>query len=515
VNRLYRRVIGIITGFVALGSAVASSAAIQASNTQIIQISQSPPAQEAGPFEIFGRPLTLRKGFDVKLELDVTHAVRVEVGSRSFALSGKGGNVSGSGRIALEGGEVYPVKETYVFKASVDSVFIKGEFPVEFTIEWSVLPLDTGVYNFGITGVVRQLDVVVSGDVAGNLKADLLGTRIVLPIATVRDIPGGEKLVYQASFAGKFERTSTLDWTGQVIPEWDVSGDGVTDIVDLVRVARRFGEVGVSAREDVNGDHVINIVDLVLIALHFGERLRLPAAPAVVDSGNRSAAARLIESPLPDRRRRVDVIVDADAPLAAYDVSFDLDPRCALESVENGTRIGRGFSYRVPTQDGSARFIGVGVPVRQEAFREGTVVSLIFQVPDDVNVEPARLRSLTLADAQARLIQTRVESSSRPRKTFSVSGLRQNYPNPFNPETWIPFALSASAETTIEIFDVAGRRVRTLHLGILPAGEYLTRDRAAYWDGRNDFGEPVASGTYLVRLTSGSVDEVRRIVLAR
>jgi hypothetical protein len=501
---------------VALAGGSVSDAAIQASNTQTVRISQSPPAQEAGPFELFGKPLTLKKGFDVKLELDVTHTVRVEVGDRSFSVSGKGGTISGSGRIGLQGGEVYPVKETYTFKAAVDSVFIKGEFPVDFTVEWNVLALDTGVYNFGVTGSVQELNAVIAGDVAGSLKADALGSRIVIPVATVREVPGGQKLVYQATFTGRLERTATLDWTGQTIPEWDVDGDGSTNIVDLVRVALRFGEVGVSTREDVNGDKVVNIVDLVILARHFGESLRLPAAPSLAAVGGQ-ASARLVERPMADGRMRVDLIADSDVPVAAYDVTLDLSPRWSLESVENGDGIGQGFTYRVPTADSRVRSIGVATPVRTNAVGERTVASFVCRPLSAANAVPATLRSLTLADTQARIVWTRIEPATRRTTTFvaATTELRQNFPNPFNPETWIPFSLASSGRTTIEVFDIAGRRVRTLDLGVLEAGDYASRDRAAYWDGRNDFGEPVASGIFLYRLTSGSVVETRRMVVAR
>ena len=78
--------------------------------------------------------------------------------------------------------------------------------------------------------------------------------------------------------------------------------------------------------------------------------------------------------------------------------------------------------------------------------------------------------------------------------------LRQNYPNPFNPETWIPYNLASDANVEITIYNVQGHRIRTLSLGTQPAGSYLTKDRAAHWDGRSDTGELVSSGIYLYHL---------------
>ena len=74
------------------------------------------------------------------------------------------------------------------------------------------------------------------------------------------------------------------------------------------------------------------------------------------------------------------------------------------------------------------------------------------------------------------------------------TALLANYPNPFNPETWIPYQLETSAEVTLTIYAVDGQTVRQLELGHQAPGTYQTRSRAAYWDGRNEYGEPVASG---------------------
>ena len=84
-----------------------------------------------------------------------------------------------------------------------------------------------------------------------------------------------------------------------------------------------------------------------------------------------------------------------------------------------------------------------------------------------------------------------------------TSALLPNYPNPFNPETWIPYRLADPAEVSIYIHAADGKLVRTLALGELPAGVYQHKSRSAYWDGRNEFGEFVASGVYFYTLTAG------------
>ena len=87
--------------------------------------------------------------------------------------------------------------------------------------------------------------------------------------------------------------------------------------------------------------------------------------------------------------------------------------------------------------------------------------------------------------------------------TPKATVLLANFPNPFNPETWIPYHLSKDADVTLHIYAINGTLVRTLALGHQAAGMYQSRSRAAYWDGRNEFGEPVASGVYFYTLTAG------------
>ena len=105
---------------------------------------------------------------------------------------------------------------------------------------------------------------------------------------------------------------------------------------------------------------------------------------------------------------------------------------------------------------------------------------------------------------------TRAEAPP-PKETVLLA----NYPNPFNPETWIPYQLSEAAEVTVTIHASDGKLVRTLELGQMPAGAYSDKDRAAYWDGRNAQGEPVASGVYFYTLTAGDFSATRKMVIRK
>ena len=93
--------------------------------------------------------------------------------------------------------------------------------------------------------------------------------------------------------------------------------------------------------------------------------------------------------------------------------------------------------------------------------------------------------------------------------------LLANYPNPFNPETWIPYQLATDTDVHILIYDARGILVRRHELGHQPAGTYTSRSRAAYWDGRNDVGERVASGVYFYTLTADDFMATRKMLIRK
>jgi len=93
--------------------------------------------------------------------------------------------------------------------------------------------------------------------------------------------------------------------------------------------------------------------------------------------------------------------------------------------------------------------------------------------------------------------------------------LLQNYPNPFNPETWIPFKLALPAYVEIRIYNLAGQLVRKICLGNRPAGMYVSKDRAAYWNGRNSEGEKVSSGIYFYHFLAGDYNATKRMLILK
>ena len=104
-----------------------------------------------------------------------------------------------------------------------------------------------------------------------------------------------------------------------------------------------------------------------------------------------------------------------------------------------------------------------------------------------------------------------VNIAAAPRHTR----LFQSYPNPFNPEVWIPYELAKEAPVSIEIYRITGEWVRTLELGVKTQGRYITKEEAAYWDGRTQLGERASSGVFFYVLKAGEFTATRKMVIVK
>ena len=145
------------------------------------------------------------------------------------------------------------------------------------------------------------------------------------------------------------------------------------------------------------------------------------------------------------------------------------------------------------------------------------------------SLNPQILEQLTAADVKEWLTQAQKITLTDPDYKRGITVLEQlhkalipkttallpNFPNPFNPETWIPYHLAKDADVTLHIYAMNGTLVRTLTLGHQAAGMYQSRSRAAYWDGKNEFGEKVATGVYFYTLTAGDFTATRRMLIMK
>lgn len=217
------------------------------------------------------------------------------------------------------------------------------------------------------------------------------------------------------------------------------------------------------AKEDVNQDEWVNIQDLVMVAANIGKYPRHPRTDVNGDGFvNVLDLIAIYQSDNWGRetgKRETRVNEPNDPPALAPLAKGNADPA-----------IIRGWIDLAQNEDDGSVVFDQGI---------------------------ANLKSLLV--------------SKKPTETR----LLRNYPNPFNPETWIPYQLAETADVSVKIYSMNGNPIRTLKLGHQSAGTYINKNQAAYWDGRNEFGEQVATGIYFYMLTAGEFSATRKMVILK
>jgi len=107
------------------------------------------------------------------------------------------------------------------------------------------------------------------------------------------------------------------------------------------------------------------------------------------------------------------------------------------------------------------------------------------------------------------------DALASPANAPSQTALSSAFPNAANPETWFPFQLSEASEVKIQIYNASGQWVKTLDLGYKEVGYYLNKEKAAFWNGRNDRGERVASGIYYYTMQTRNFTATGKVVILK
>ena len=215
---------------------------------------------------------------------------------------------------------------------------------------------------------------------------------------------------------------------------------------------------GVELSGDVNGDGTVNILDMVLIGQNLGQK-PLPNSRADV---NKDGQVNVLDLVL--------VAEDFGEKVAAAPVEIEPAKTISLSSEE---------------------LIAV-----QRSLR---TLEAVPEKSSNVKITIQFLRTWLASENHS----------------VKKTKLLPNYPNPFNPETWIPYQLARPAEVSLHIYTVDGRLIRTLALGHQLEGIYQSKDRAVFWDGRNEVGEPVASGAYFYTFTAGDFTATRKMLILK
>ena len=324
-----------------------------------------------------------------------------------------------------------------------------------FTVNTPITPLQLPMATGGTLPYTYTLSPIPDGLAFDAARRALSGTPTTL---------GTTNVTYTATDATS--AYATLNFTIEVIDATtpppgddplDVNRDGQVTVIDLAIVALFYGTqvpAGVNFPVDVNGDGVVNLSDLMAVAQGIDAA---GGNAGIIEISQEEMEAALVAAA--EQAAALEVI--AEAPMQRHALFLP-----------------RGVVYNnVAAALADARHLGH-------------------------NSVPAVLEGL---------LQRLTEMAAIP----ETSALLPNYPNPFNPETWIPYHLAKAANVTLTIYDVRGSVVRELTLGHQSAGVYESRGRAAYWDGKNQIGEKVASGVYFYTLTAGEFNATRKLLIAK
>ena len=114
--------------------------------------------------------------------------------------------------------------------------------------------------------------------------------------------------------------------------------------------------------------------------------------------------------------------------------------------------------------------------------------------------------TIRVIDPRGDIIQEKLDDLSVPLKF----ALGNNFPNPFNTSTLMDIEIPISTELSLEIHNLLGQRVKTLHHGKASPGQYQFK-----WDGRDDNGQFVASGLYVINFRSIQFHESKKVLFVR
>ena len=380
---------------------------------------------------------------------------KVTLGATSF-----GGISSGDGTLATVTFEVIEVKESMI---AIDETILTdsdGEhllhlaYGVE-VVEPSLLP-STAVVSLTPSSVLSPAvgeQLTFNVDIAGGRNVEDFQLTFDYDQSTLEFI-SKSRGNYLAGGIGNGDGTlETVTFEVIDVKASTVSVSGHLVAANGLRSIPTFEstEVVVPLLGDVNRDGVVNILDLVLVASKFGQRVS--GSPADVNEDGVVNIVDLVK------------VAGAIGGGAAAPSAWILDLKIA------------------PTRT-------------------------------DVQQWLSEARQLNLTDANSQRgirFLDQLLAALTPKETV----LLPNFPNPFNPETWIPYQLAEPADVTVMIYAVDGTLVRSLVLGHQPIGIYQGKSRAAYWDGRNALGEPVASGIYFYTFTAGEFTATRKMLIMK
>jgi len=324
-------------------------------------------------------------------------------------------------------------------------------------------------------------------------------------------------------------RVGAGDWA-MLCASWK-KGCGVNSSSDdIIRISRA----------DFNYDGIVNILDRNVISGNLGYDKAItnqtPQNPVVSSGSSFKVRLTAPQNLKAGEEAIIEIVAEGVEDLYAMDFEVSFDPAVIkIEDIQKGTFFSgiksnqsdktlkaelatepSWIAGKINQSPGRISPTLVAVPLGDVSGRSGDgVIASIKIVAKSGGISTISLKNINAYDSKLNSII--VKNFDSVLKIEAVKNiLEQNYPNPFNPETWIPYAVAKEYDNvSITIYNSLGQEVRRLELGQRSAGFYTSKDRAAYWDGKNNNGTLVASGVYFYQIKAGNFSSIKKMVVLK
>jgi hypothetical protein len=290
-----------------------------------------------------------------------------------------------------------------------------------------------------------------------------------------------------------------------LVPVGDWTSNYSVGLDDFARFVTAYGQPAPAgsayALFDLDGSGAVDLGDFAVFVQHYGETTGGAAKTMPVAFGENPDASLSLSAAEDAGRYTVRVSLADVAKAMSYGFVLKYDVH-AFEFEEAVSKAGSAVPFlALSTKPGE-------LAIAHTFESDAEIAELSFKVKDEfggsVRVSEGyvwdryhRSNAVDLGTAAIKLLP----------KAYT---LKQNFPNPFNPTTVIRYALPEASSVRLEVYNTLGQVVRTLVAAEQEGGAYRVT-----WDGRNEYGQEMATGVYIYRLVAGEFDTTKRMLLIK
>ena len=291
----------------------------------------------------------------------------------------------------------------------------------------------------------------------------------------------------------------------------DADFDSDTDINDVLTVIDFILEEDFPSEDefrnvDVNMDVEINIADVVMMVdIIYGGNARSFALDM-----NEIAYVDLIQD---YQNSKLGIAIDYHGPVRGIELELEYDHKMVniistgLSKLQDNVMV---TSKRIG--DGNLKVIVANLNSGLIENNENMYLDIPLEFNgDDYQVSTVSLKDIKIAGSDGNIVRSLTRTEFSDIKAIPVNfALQQNFPNPFNPSTEIRFDIPENEHVTLIIYNMMGQKVKTLASGNMIPGYH-----SIIWNGTNDIGAKVATGTYFYSINTSNFQSIRKMLFLK